>query len=87
VNGRRIGALLKPLHKREHVAKFIINVVSTMRMHVPGFSNKIVLVNEMPALASYIHGNPLNLVILEVRNGLIANIYVQSNKEKLKKLV
>jgi len=87
VNGRRIGALLKPLHKREHVAKFIINVVSTMQMHVPGFSNKIVMVNDMPALASYINGNPLNLVILEVRNGLIANIYVQSNKEKLKKLM
>ena len=87
VNGRKIGALLKPLHTRESVAKFVIKIVQMVQKYIPGLTSKTVMVNNMPALANFKDGEPFNLVILEVRNNYICNIYVHSNKEKLKKLV
>jgi len=86
VNGRTIQALRKPLEGKEHVAKFVINIVQTVQQFVPGFSTKIVLVNNMPALACFTNGKPFSLITLEVRNDRIINIYVQSNPEKLKYL-
>ena len=41
----------------------------------------------MPGLACFIKDEPLNLIALEVRNDIILNIYVLSNKEKLRSLV
>ncbi len=87
VNGRTIHALRKPLAGKENVARFVINIVQTVQQFVPGFTSKIVLVNNMPALACFTNGKPLSLITLEIRNDIITNIYVQSNKEKLKDLM
>ena len=83
VNGRRIQALRKPLHGKENVAKFVITILQNIQKHVPGFSTKIVLVNNMPSLACFTHGKPISLITLEVINDVITNIFVHSNKEKL----
>src|SRR4030095_14339848 len=87
VNGRTIRALQKPLTGREHVAKFVVGIVQLVQEFVPGFTSRIVLVNNMPALACLSNGKPFSLIVLEVRNDIITNIYVHSNKEKLKNLV
>ncbi len=87
VNGKTIQALRKPLAGQEHVAKFIIGIVQVVVEFVPGFTSKTVLVNNMPALACFSNGQPFSLIILEVRNDTIANIYVHSNKEKIKNLI
>jgi len=87
VNGRTIQALRKPLAGKETVARFVIKIVQTVQQFVPGFTDKIVLVNNMPALACFTNGKPLSLITLEIRNDRIINIYVQSNKEKLKYLM
>jgi len=87
VNGRTIQALRKPIAGREHVAKFVINIVQVVQEFVPGFTSKTVLVNNMPALACFTNGKPLSLITLEVRNDRIINIYVLSNQEKIKSLL
>jgi RNA polymerase sigma-70 factor (ECF subfamily) len=86
VNGRTIQALRKPIAGNEHVAKFVITIVQTIQQFVPGFHWKTVLVNNMPALACFSYDDPLSLIILEIRNDSICNIFVQSNKSKLKNL-
>jgi RNA polymerase sigma-70 factor (ECF subfamily) len=86
VNGRTIQAIRKPLVGNERVAKFVITIVQTIQQFLPGFHWKTVLVNNMPALACFTYGEPLSLIILEIRNDRICNIYVQSNKSKLKYL-
>ena len=87
VNGRTIQALRKPLSGRETVAKFIITIVQTVQQNVPGFNTKIMLVNNMPSLACFMHEMPLSLITLEIRNDIITNIFVHSSKEKLKLLL
>jgi RNA polymerase sigma-70 factor (ECF subfamily) len=87
VKGRTIQALRKPMAGKEHVAKFVITIVQTVQQFVPGFTNKIVLVNGMPSLACFTNGTPFSLITLEVRHERIINIYVHSNKEKLKSLM
>jgi len=84
--GRTIQALRKPIAGKEHVAKFVINIVQAVQQFVPAFTSKIVLVNNMPALACFSEGKPLSLITLEIRNDSICNIYVHSSKEKLKNL-
>ncbi len=87
VNGRRIQALRKPLHGKETVAKFVITILQNVQKYVPGFSTKIVLVNNMPSLACFTRGRPISLITLEIRNDVITNIFVHSNKEKLKSVI
>jgi RNA polymerase sigma-70 factor (ECF subfamily) len=87
INGRTIQALRKPIAGKEHVAKFVITIVQTVQEFVPGFNYKIVLVNNMPSFACFSYKEPLSLITLEIRNAGICNIYVHSNKEKLKNLV
>jgi RNA polymerase sigma-70 factor (ECF subfamily) len=53
VNGRKIKALLKPLRGQENVARFVINIVQNVQKYVPAFTNKIVLVNNMPVTGKY----------------------------------
>jgi RNA polymerase sigma-70 factor (ECF subfamily) len=87
VNGKTIQALRKPLHGKETVAKFVITIVQTVQQYVPGFNTKIMLVNNMPSLACFMHDTPLSLITLEIRNDIITNIFVHSSKEKLKSLM
>jgi len=87
VNGRTIQAWRKPIAGREHVAKFVIQILQTVQQFVPGFTSKVVLVNNMPALACFTNKEPLSLITLEIRNDRIINIYVMSNAEKIKNLV
>ena len=87
VNGRTIQALRKPLHGKETVAKFVITIFESVQKYVPGFNTKIMLVNNMPSLACFMHNKPLSLITLEIRNNIITNIYVHSSEEKLKSLI
>ncbi|MEP6682649.1 MAG: sigma-70 family RNA polymerase sigma factor [Parafilimonas sp.] len=87
INGRTIQALRKPLHGKETVAKFVITIIQTVQQYVPGFNTKIILVNNMPSLACFMHDKPLSLITLEIRNNIITNIFVHSSKEKLRLLM
>jgi RNA polymerase sigma-70 factor (ECF subfamily) len=87
VNGRTIQALRKPLSGKEPVAKFVMAILQSVQQYVPGFNTKIILVNNMPALACFSYAAPLSVITLEIRNNIITNIFVHSNKEKLKTLV
>lgn len=87
VNGRTIQALRKPLTGKETVAKFVIAIVQSVQQLVPGFNTKIILVNSMPALACFSYATPLSVIILEIRNNIITNIFVHSSKEKLRTLI
>jgi RNA polymerase sigma-70 factor (ECF subfamily) len=87
VNGRTIHALRKPLYGKETVAKFVITIIQNVQKNVPGFSTKIMLVNNMPSLACFTNNKPLSLITLEIRNDVITNIFVHSSKEKLKSVM
>ncbi|HEY1869925.1 MAG TPA: hypothetical protein VGG71_02650, partial [Chitinophagaceae bacterium] len=59
----------------------------SVQENVPGFNTKIMLVNGMPALACFSFSAPLSLIVLEINNAVVSNIYVHSNKEKLRSLM
>jgi len=86
VNGRTLKALSKPLSGRDVVARFVIKIVQMVQQSIPAFAMKMVLVNDMPAIACFTDSKPVSLIILEVRNDRICNIYVHSNEKKLKSL-
>jgi RNA polymerase sigma-70 factor (ECF subfamily) len=85
VDGQKIGAVLHPIYGAKNVASLAINVVKKL-LNTPGFKTKFVLVNNMPALASFIDNKPISLITLEVNNDAVINMFIQSNPEKLKSL-
>jgi len=86
IQGQRLTAFAKPIEGRENVARAMLNVVPKFRQSIPDFSQEVIFTNGMPSIISYSGQAPMSLVALEVVDGSIRNIYVQTNPDKLKHL-
>jgi len=84
VNHQRITAIAHPLHGQEQVARFLIGITARFRSMAPDPENKIVLVNGAPALVNYSRDRPINIIILQIEEGRIANVFGHSNPEKIR---
>jgi RNA polymerase sigma-70 factor (ECF subfamily) len=83
VNKQRITAAAHPIHGRETVATFLINITARFRSMAPNAGYKVMLVNGSPALVNYSGDRPVNIISLQVEDGKIAQVYGHSNPEKI----
>ena len=81
---QRITAFPKPIEGRESVVRVLLDLVPKFMNSVPNSRRVTTLVNGMPALLLYSGDDPWSLVALEVNDGLVQNIYVQTNPDKLR---
>jgi RNA polymerase sigma-70 factor (ECF subfamily) len=84
VKNQRITAAEHPIHGRDAVAKFVIKVTNRFQTmaYKPGY--KVMLVNGSPALVNFSGDRPINIVLLQIEDGKIAQVYGHSNPEKIK---
>ena len=81
---QRISAFPKPIEGREKIVRLLLALVPKFQESIPDYRQETTLVNGMPALLVYSGDEPRSLVALETEEGLVRNIYVQSNPDKLK---
>jgi RNA polymerase sigma-70 factor (ECF subfamily) len=80
--GGKVRAALNPIHGADAIARFVVGVVKKNvprdAVHVPAE------VNGQPAFVTWIGGQPTTVTILDIRDGLIRNVFIVANPEKLR---
>ena len=84
IQEQRITAFPKPIEGRENIVRLLLTLVPKFRESVPDYRQETTLVNGLPALLVYSGDEPKSLIALETEDGLVRNIYVQTNPDKLK---
>ncbi len=80
--GGRARAALRPIHGRDHAARFVHGAVSKF---VPdGVANHVVEINGSPGLVASANGDPIAAISLEVADGLIQALFIVTNPDKLR---
>ena len=79
--GGKVRAALNPIHGADAIARFAIGVVKKNlppdAVHAPAE------VNGQPAFVTWIGGQRAYVTILDIRDGLIRNVFIVLNPEKL----
>jgi RNA polymerase sigma-70 factor (ECF subfamily) len=78
--GGVVTAARNPIEGAERIAKWTIGVVAKVEFEV---RYEVALVNGLPGMAMYVNGDLYGVMSLDVRDGLIHDIYVQLNPNKL----
>lgn len=84
VNGQRLAAPLKPIYGKENVGRLLITTLPKLH-YLPGFRTAVMMVNGLPSIISYSAGVPVSVFSIEPDGEQVANIYIQTNPEKLKR--
>jgi RNA polymerase sigma-70 factor, ECF subfamily len=79
--GKTRGAALQPLHGREAVAHFVL---ASPRFAIGSLEPRLVAVNGEPALVLCAQGKIVLVVLLNVDQGVVREIRIISNPDKLK---
>jgi len=79
--GGKAPALPKPIYGSQNVARAILG---SMNKFVPkDMSTRMARVNGQPGIVNYLGGRPYAVLTLDVEQGLIQNLYIVTNPEKL----
>ncbi len=78
--GGKVHAALNPIHGSDKVARFFLGV---LRKVSPTLAVRPATVNGQPGIISYVDGNPLNVLTLDVADGRIKAVRIVANPEKL----
>jgi RNA polymerase sigma-70 factor (ECF subfamily) len=78
--GGKVRAALKPVPGGESVARFLLNI---WRQAPPGWEMRTAQVNSRPGLLNLVGGHLFSVVSFEVEEGLIREIYIVLNPDKL----
>jgi RNA polymerase sigma-70 factor (ECF subfamily) len=78
--GGKARAALKPVPGGDSVARFLLGI---RRQAPPDWEVRVATVNGRPGLLNLIGGHLLNVVSFEVEDGLIREIYIVLNPDKL----
>jgi len=82
--GGKVRAALNLVHGADAIARFVVGVV---RKSMPANTvHQITEINHQPAFLSYLDGKVIAATILDVRGGLIRNLYIVANPEKLTRI-
>jgi RNA polymerase sigma-70 factor (ECF subfamily) len=79
--GGKAPALPKPIYGPDNVARAILGGIK--KFAPPDLVRRIVEINGQPGLVTYLAGRPFLVFTLDVADGLVRNIYIVSNPEKL----
>lgn len=80
--GGQAQAARKPIHSANHVARFLLGVVSKVAKDGE-LTSSIRQVNGQPGLITFIDGKPVSVLTLNVVDNRIQDIYVVANPQKL----
>jgi RNA polymerase sigma-70 factor (ECF subfamily) len=79
--GGKASAAINPIHGADAIARLVMGVAkktaSYGAVHMPSE------VNGQPAFVTSIDGEPITVTILDIRDGLIRNVFIVRNPEKL----
>jgi len=82
--GGKVRAALNPIHGPDAIARFAIGVVKKNlppdAVHAPAE------VNGQPAFVTWIGGQRASVTVLDIRDGLIRNVFIVVNPEKLSRV-
>ena len=81
--GGKVSAATRPIHGAERVAKFILGIV---KKAPPGMETRYGMVNGEPAVLAYLDEIPIMVMVMEMGNGRIQNIYSINNPDKLQRI-
>jgi RNA polymerase sigma-70 factor (ECF subfamily) len=81
--GGKAKAGLKPVHGREKVVR---GTLSGLRTLLPVIVSRIEMVNGQPAIIGYIDGRPYCVIVLDIVDEHIRQIYAILNPDKLRSL-
>jgi len=82
--GRKAPALPKPIHGPHNIGR---GVLEGLRRLVPkNLIRRFVEINGHPGIVTLLDGRPFSVFTLDAADGLISNIYVVTNPEKLKRI-
>ena len=79
--GGVVSAARKPIIGRDKVARFMMGLA---RQAPPTFVPRFGIFNGHPGIIGYVDGAPFTVVVLEIRDDQIQNIYSVVNPEKLR---
>jgi RNA polymerase sigma-70 factor, ECF subfamily len=83
---QKFSANRKPVVGANFVSRFILNVGDKISRYVPNVTNKVVYVNGLPSLVTYSNNIAYCIICLEIRENRIANIYLQTNPDKIRNM-
>ncbi|MCD9020867.1 RNA polymerase sigma-70 factor [Cohnella silvisoli] len=78
--GGKVTAAIRPILGAERISLFLFGLMSKMP---EDFSYRIVSVNDQPAIVSYFGTQPNNVITFQIEDGLITDIYIVINPDKL----
>jgi RNA polymerase sigma-70 factor, ECF subfamily len=82
--GGKAPALPKPVYGAPNVARLLL---ASLQKFVPSnVVRRIAEINGQPGVVSYVGGRPFAVFTMDVADGLIQNLYVVTNPEKLARL-
>jgi len=82
--GGKATAVPNPIYGVENVVRFL---EGARRKFLPSdLVRTVSQINGAPGVVSYLHGRPHSVLILNVQDGRISNIYIVSNPDKLARL-
>jgi hypothetical protein len=81
--GGQASAALRPVTGAEKVARFAIGIAVKGQRNFPDLRIEIADVNGAPALVGWIGEEPFGVLSLGVSNGLVDEVFVMVNPDKL----
>lgn len=81
--GGKVSAATQPIHGADRVARFILGI---LKKAPPNLTQRLGIVNGEPAIIAYIENEPVVVMVLEIGNGRIQNIYSINNPDKLQRI-
>lgn len=77
------GVAKKPVRGVENVARFVLNIA---RLAPEGVVNRLVEINGGPGIISYLDGNPVSVISIDIVGQRIKTIHAIANPDKLQTL-
>ncbi len=80
-SGGKATAISRPISGTESVARFIFR--APRKLLPAGLVRQVAEINGQPAIVSYLDGRPHGVFTVEVASGLIRNVFIMANPDKL----
>lgn len=85
-SGGKVRAALNPVRGADPIARFVVGVLR--KGGVPADAEvRLMELNEQPAFIVVQHGQPSSATVLDIREGLIRNLFIVVNPDKLSGLM
>lgn len=85
--GQKLKAGKHPPEGKFNVAKFMVGITAKFQKMFPDNRTEFKLINGSPAVIFYNENIPIGLLVLQIKDNMVKNIFVHSNPQKLKRFL